>query len=258
MIKDGRIIVFLLIGIFSIGFIYTLLYQNVYAHNFISNDTATFLTQVYQTEIELMLAINNFPSNMTLVMDHAEDATSIMNDIYDSEGDIEDDTDFITRYNEAISNPNSTVYAMVLANIADEILRKYGEAYDVDYDLTNMSNMMIMISGIDSSSSVNLHRLQHSNTEKNNSSSIINFAEYQSAIQLSERAYQIFKNKLQPLSMSNSVNNDTTVTTKLEKSLVDIKDLMMNNKETASELMKIVHGQLHPILQAAYNLQLKK
>jgi hypothetical protein len=259
VIKDGGIIVFLLIELFSMGFVYTLFYQNAYAHNFFPNDTATFLTQVYKAEIELVLAINNFPSNMTLVMDHAEDATTIMNDIYDSEGDVEDDTDFITRYNEAMSNRNSTVYAMVLANIADEILRKYGEAYDLDYDLTNMSNMMIMISDIDSSSFMNLHRPQHSNTtEKNSSSSLVNFADYQSAKQLSERAYQIFKNKLEPLSMSNNMHNNTTVTVKLEKSLVDIKDLMMNNKETASELMKIVHGQVHPILQAAYNLQLKK
>jgi hypothetical protein len=58
-------------------------------------------------------------------MDHAEDATTIMNAIFDSEGDIEDDTDFITRYNEAMSSRNFTVYAMVLANIADEILSKY-------------------------------------------------------------------------------------------------------------------------------------
>jgi hypothetical protein len=144
VIKEGRIIVFLLIGLFSIGFVYTLFYQNAYAHNFIPNDTATFLIQVYQAEIELVLAINNFPSNVTLAIDHAEDA------------------------------------------------------------------------------------------------------------------YQIFKNKLEPLSMSNNMHNNTTATAKLEKSLVDIKDLMMNNKETASELMKIVHGQVHPILQAAYNLQLKK
>jgi hypothetical protein len=101
------------------------------------------------------------------------------------------------------------------------MLKMLGEAYDLDYDLTNMSNMMIMISDIDSSSFMNLHQPQHSNTtEKNSSSSVVNFAEYQSAKQLSERAYQIFKNKLEFLSMSNSMNNDnTTVTAKLEKVL---------------------------------------
>jgi hypothetical protein len=260
VIKDAKIIVFLLIVIFSIGFLSALFNQIAYAHNFIPNDTATFLTQVYRVEIELTLAINSFPSNVTLAIDHAEDATTLMDEIYDTEGDFIDDTDFIIRYNEAMSNHNSTVYAMVIANIADEILRKYGEAYDLDYDLTNMSNMMIMISDINSSSSMNLHRPQHSNTtEKNSSSSVVNFDEHQSAKQLSETAYQIFKNKLEPLSMSNTTINNNTVTAKLEKSLVDIKDLMMmNNREMASELMKIIHGQVHPILQAAYNLQLKQ
>ena len=40
-----------------------------------------------------------------------------------------------------MNNNNSTVQALVVANIVDEILRKYGDAYNVDYDLTNMSNM---------------------------------------------------------------------------------------------------------------------
>jgi hypothetical protein len=34
--------------------------------------------------------------------------------------------------------------------------------------------------------------------------------------------------------------------------------MMMNNNESASELMQIVHGKIHPILQAAYNLPLKQ
>jgi hypothetical protein len=258
VIKKDSIIVILLLGIFFTGFINIVFNQIAYAHNFIPNDTATFLTQAYRVQIELTLAINSFPSNVTLAIDHAEDATTLMDEIYDTEGDFIDDTDYIRRYNEAISSRNFTVYAMVIANIADEILRNYGEAYDLDYDLTNMSNMMITISDTGSSSSMNLDLPQHSNTtEKNNFSPIVNFAEYQSAQRLSETAYQIFKNKLEPLSMSNNMHNNTTVIAKLEKSLVDIKDLMMNNKETASELMKIVHGQVHPILQAAYNLQLK-
>lgn len=33
------------------------------------------------------------------------------------------------------------VQALVVANIADEILRKYGDAYNIDYDPTNISNM---------------------------------------------------------------------------------------------------------------------
>ena len=257
MIKEISIVAFVFIGIFSIEFVNILFNQNAYAHCFTPDDTATFITLVDQTKIELMLANNNFPSNVTIALDHAEDAATLMNSVYNFDDDITDDTDFIRKYSEDMSSRNSTVYAMVLANIVDEILRKYGKAYDLDYDLTNTSNM-IMISDTNSSSFMNMHGSQHSNmTEKNNSSPLVNIADYQSAKQLSERAYEIFTNKLKPLSVSSSTN-DNTVTAKLEKSLVDIKDLMMNNKETASELMTIVHGQFHPILQTAYNLQLKQ
>jgi hypothetical protein len=41
------------------------------------------------------------------------------------------------------NDDNSTVQALVVANIADEILRKYGDAFNVENDLTNMSNMLI-------------------------------------------------------------------------------------------------------------------
>jgi hypothetical protein len=262
MIKERSIIVLLLIGIFLIGIVNILLDKNVYAHNFIPDVKAAFLAQVYQAEIELNLAITNFPSNVSLATDHAEHATAVMEDIYDTEGDIAEDTDFIRRYDEVMNSFNSTFYAMVLANIADEILRKYGEAYDLDYDLTNMSNMMIMNSDMDSSSFMNTHRIQHSNmAEKNNFSQVVNVDEYQSAKQLSEKAYEIFETKLKPLSMLDSTtnnNNNNTVITVIEKNLVDIKHLMVNNNESASELMQIVHGKIHPILQIEYNLPLKQ
>jgi hypothetical protein len=261
VIKEHSTIVLLFVGIFSIGIVNKVLDENVYAHNFVSDEKAMFLTQVYRAEIELLLAINNFPSNVSLARDHAEDATVVMDDIYDPEGDIAEDTDFIRRYEEVMNSFNSTLYAMVIANIVDEVLRKYGEAYDLDYDLTNMSNMMMkMNSDINSSSNMNMQTMQHFGmTEKNNSSPAVNIDEYQSAKQLSEKAYEIFKTKLKPLSMRDSTTyNNNTVIANLEKNLVDIKHLMMNNNESASELMQIVHGKVHPILQAEYNLPLKQ
>jgi hypothetical protein len=38
---------------------------------------------------------------------------------------------------------NSTTLALVVANLVDEILRNYGSAYGITYDLTNVSNMML-------------------------------------------------------------------------------------------------------------------
>jgi hypothetical protein len=39
--------------------------------------------------------------------------------------------------------------------------------------------------------------------------------------------------------------------------LIDLKYLL-NNKASAQDIMVLVHGNLHPGLQAAYNLKLKQ
>ena len=57
-----------------------------------------------------------------------------MNDAYQFGEDIVDDTDFIR-------DTNSTVQALILANVVDEIRRNYANALEVDFDLTNISNL---------------------------------------------------------------------------------------------------------------------
>src|SRR5829696_2418545 len=239
--------------------------QTVYAHNFVPNDSSTFLTRVYRAGIELSLANNNFPSNVTLSMNHAEDAVKLMDDAYYGDEDIIDDSDFIAKYEKALRNTNSTTHALVLANIVDQVLREYGDAFDIDYDLTNMSNMIMTsassMSGLNSStlSSISMNTSMHSNMSENSSSKLVNIDDYQSAQKLSEVAYLIFKNKLvqqQPLSYYNNADNSNSHTIlKLEKGMVDLKNLV-NDKVSAQELMRVVHTQIHPTLQLAYNLQL--
>ena len=67
----------------------------------------------------------------------------LMNKTYHSTNAISPEDFRIIYEEELLNNNNFTVQALVVANIADEILRKYGDAYDVGYDLTNMSNMPI-------------------------------------------------------------------------------------------------------------------
>ena len=143
---------------------------------------------------------------------------------------------------KALSDTNSTVHALVLANIVDQVLREYGDAFDIDYDLTNMSKI--------------------------SSSKLVNIDDYQSVQRLSDVAYLIFKNKLlqqQSLSYSNNTDNDNNngnnnnsnnnIISKLEKRMVDLKN-SVNDKVSAQELMALVHTQIHPSLQLAYNLRL--
>jgi hypothetical protein len=124
---------------------------SAYAHNFSPNSLSTFISLAHEADVELSLANSNFPSNITLALDHSKNAVKLMDDAYYSDDDIIDDIDFVRKYNEALNSRNTTIQALVVANIVDQILREYGEAFDIQYDLTNMSNMAMMGGGNPSS-----------------------------------------------------------------------------------------------------------
>src|SRR5918994_5965877 len=153
----------------------------VYAHNFIPDDLSTFLTLVYRTQVELLLTNINFPSNASLALEHAENTADLLDDAFYL-GDSRDDTDFVKKYNQALNNRNSTINALVLANILDQVLTEYGKAYDIDYDPTNMSNMM-MTKGSETSSTRVSSNLNMSQIGKDNNDipALSSAAPYQSS-----------------------------------------------------------------------------
>jgi DNA-binding protein Fis len=231
---------------------------------------STFISLAHEADVELSLANSNFPSNITLALDHSKNAVKLMDDAYYSDDDIIDDIDFVRRYNEALNSRNTTIQALVVANIVDQILREYGEAFDIQYDLTNMSNMammgggnsssMAMSSTLNDNNSASMNMPMNSNIEaeeeKNNYTNIINIDNYQSAQKLSEKAYQVFKNQLRPLAASSNNANQTAIIM-VEKSLLDL-NYLINNKASAQDIMGLVHGKLHPSLQLAYDLKIKQ
>ena len=237
--------------------------QYAYAHNFTPNSLSTFLTLVYRAQVELSLATNNFPLNVTLASDHAEDAAKLVDDAYYFDDEIVDDTDFVKKYNEALRTRNSTIHALVVANVVDQVLNEYGKAFDIGYDLTNMSNMIMAAPSVNSSSSlsplsdsVNDPTVTTNSTIQTNNSQPVNIANFQTAQELSKKAYEIFKSKL--LSLTSSNNTDTASTmARLDKSMADLNHLV-DSKAPAQELMMMVHGQVHPNLQSAYDLKLKQ
>ena len=260
MINEITFLMFLL-GIVFTGLVIIHSYNQIaYAHNFTPNSLSTFVTLVYRAEVELLLATDNFPLNVTVALDHAEDASKLIDDAYYLDEDIVDDADFARKYNEAFDTHNSTIHALVVANICDQILREYGEAFDIGYDLTNMSNRMItpmpsVTSYRPPSDSVNNTNLSTNSTDQNNKLQVVNIADYQSAQKLSEKASQIFRSNLLFLPSSN--NTDTVIVTKLEKNMADLSHLI-ENKAHAQELMMLVHVHIHPSLQLAYSLKLRQ
>jgi hypothetical protein len=240
---------------------------SAYAHNFSPNSLSTFISLAHEADVELSLANSNFPSNITLALDHSKNAVKLMDDAYYSDDDIIDDIDFVRKYNEALNSQNTTIQALVVTNIVDQILREYGEAFDIQYDLTNISNMAMMTTqSISNSNSLDSSFPSHSMNmpmnsnieaeENNNYTNIINIDNYQSTQKLSEKAYQVFKNQLRPLEVSSNNANQTAIIM-VEKSLLDLKYLI-NNKASAQDIMGLVHGKLHPGLQLAYDLKLKQ
>ncbi|HEY6658187.1 MAG TPA: hypothetical protein VIZ62_06650, partial [Nitrososphaeraceae archaeon] len=59
----------------------------VFAHSFTTNEVSYFLGLDKRIKIELDLAEKNYPSNITLLMDHIDNTASLLNEIYFAESD---------------------------------------------------------------------------------------------------------------------------------------------------------------------------
>src|SRR5215203_1283443 len=128
--------------IFSFSMVYQI--SHVFAHSFSTDDTSYFIGLDKRTKVELELAYKNYPSNITLTMDHTDNAARLVYDIYYADDDVVDDNDFITRYDQALDSTNSITYALVVADLLDEVLRNYADAIVSEIDLTNMSNLVLL------------------------------------------------------------------------------------------------------------------
>ena len=176
---------------------------------------------------------------------------------------------------------NTKLEALALANVIDSMLINYGNAYHVGFDMTNMSNM-VMIGNSSSPSSMvmnnpatgnnsgpsnmnmqsmntsfnNMTTMQHV-SEKNMSYSLVNMSDYQSAQALATKASEIFNTKLKHTTMSNDNKNVTAFVTHLDNGLTQLND-SISKKASPLDIMMIVHTQIHPNLLEAFNLQLRK
>ena len=225
------------------------------AHFFTSDQSAEFLSLIHQINAEISHINNTFPSEIDSAYYHGKNAVELMNRTYHLSTAISPEDFRIIYEEELLNNNNSTVQALVVANIVDEILRKYGDAYDVGYDLTNMSNMPI-------THSINAHEREiPSNSlgdNDGNELTLVNIGDYQSAQTLSEEAIKIFEENLKPPAQDENHNTNRSIVfvSKVENGLVELNNLL-NTKASPQDLMRIVHTQIHPSLQLAYDLESK-
>jgi hypothetical protein len=169
---------------------------------------------------------------------------------------------------------NGTIQSLAFADLVDSILINYGNAYAVDFDMTNMSNMVTMGMG-NSSSSMTMDGMVDNNSNNGNSGmntdsmnmssstmvnldskgrnySLIDLTDYQSAQAVATKAQDIFKTELKPIAPRNS----STIVINLENGLTQLNN-SIKNKSSPTDAMMIVHTQIHPNILKAFNLKLR-
>jgi hypothetical protein len=152
----------------------------------------------------------------------------------------------------------------------DSILINYGNAYSVDFDMTDMSNMVMIgensstpmggmaTNGDNNNSSTNTSSMNMSSALMNTDSkvsknySLVNITDFQSAEALAATVLEIFDTELRPI----VPKNETGFVGNLEGGLTQLNDLI-RNKASPMDIMMVVHTQIHPSLLEVFNLQLR-
>ena len=314
--------------------------QNVYAHIFTTDDTASFLSFVDQLQVESELVQTNLVNNnLSLAQKHANKAASLLSpsiiveiaeknqkvadDLTTAVDDLqkitsssdkqrqmvnqlvsqinttlgeavtirieqeqEDSSNFLEKGIEFLRgifgggsekadnriDRNTTIQPLAFADLVDSLLINYGNAYAVNFDMTNMSNMAMMsgnsssmvMSGMvnnsinNSNSSMNMGSMNMSSSTMNMDSnmnrnySLVDITDYQSAQALATKAQEIFNTELKPIAPGNA----SAFITNLENGLTQLNN-SIKNKASPMDVMMIVHTQIHPNLLEAFNLKLR-
>ena len=283
--QKGSIIAFLILTLLLFN-IDNFSKSRVYGHDFVPNESASFLSFANQLQTESELVQSNLVNgNLSLAKEHATRAFEILNSkdpvnsvtwrdeiaernqrvanelvtaISNLENTIVSPSSSLEQQQELTNQPigeidaiveeaittridrdqrvNATIQAIALGDIINTLLRYYGNAYEVGFDMGNMSEMASMMG----------------NSSSNTNYALVNVADYQSAQALAAKAQEVFNNELRPLANRNS----TESIVKLEDGLMQLSNLI-ENKSSPMEVVIIGHSQVHPSLQSAFNLQLQ-
>ncbi len=245
--------------LFSLFLILSLLFVNVFgiivtAHNFDTDDNSTFLTFINMILIENRLINNSLVDGSnneseSLSNDHVDNINEIIDDILVSEDSLLVDSDQFY---------NNTIIATMMANLGDEVLRKYGYAFGIPSNI--MLNMNFSLAnGLEMNSSQVVDTANHSShdspdLENQHVVLVKDKSQYNNALETSLRMIEIYEKELEPEDTTFVDNNTVPF---LKKSLHELRENIENISQP-SKIMEIVHGKVHPNLQMAFNLTLKQ
>ncbi|HEX2407426.1 MAG TPA: hypothetical protein VHJ38_09485 [Nitrososphaeraceae archaeon] len=253
---------------------------SVFGHSFESDDSIYLLTLIEKTQTELELAKKNYPSNVTLSMDHSDDAARMVSETFYADEDVANDGEFTKRYNQELSKANITSNALVVVTLVDEVLRNYADSIDLNFDLTNMSNLLYIIptnsTNNNNASKESTDKLESSffanalnNSENSNvnvnaedarnllfltNHTIINYAKHETAKTLAIKINTLFQ-----LDLKSFIGLDKTNLNEVTKLEDDFNKLysMIDKNSSPAEIMKKVHIDIQPTMQKLYNLKIK-
>jgi hypothetical protein len=260
-----------------------------YGHEFSSNESSAFLALVEGIRVELDLAQSNLPTNATMATEHAahahehldedvieeiaernerlgRDLPAALEELHmmignSSAAEVQSQIQNINSLlDETVSvriDPdqltNSTTQAVFVATLVDGALEHYKIAHGIGsngsghggnetHDSHDSESQMTMEDG---------HDTEGNHTAGAMNATLVDMVSYQTALGLSDRAVRVFNETVAELAPANST-----------EAVADIKaGLAMLNQSIADrappdEVEVIVHSDVHPHLQTAFNLQI--
>lgn len=226
-----------------------------------TNDTSSDMReQQLQQADQLITTINtntDIVINMTATRQQAEES-GFFNQVVGFFSSL-----FTGQPHQQNNNNNGSIHPMRFAELIDSVLRNYGDAYNVNFDMTDMSNMAMMIndsSFVNDESNQNISTdtmnmsstMMHMDNMMNTTNSLVNMEDYQSAQGLAAKSLEVFYNHLKPMM---SKNETSIYGNNLEKGLIQLNN-SINKKVSPMNLMMIVHTQIHPNFIEAFDVNL--
>jgi hypothetical protein len=295
-----------LAGLVSFGLVFANNNHQAYAHTFSGDESASFLALAESIRTELQLVQSNLASNASVAEEHAAHAREHLDNhtigeiaernerlgrdlpaaLEDLQLSLENSTAAeqvsaqVQNINDLLAETvtvrvdseqlnNSTVWALVIANMADGVLEHYKAAYGIETNETNGghahgnesgSNMttthdnesVTMTASTNETTAEDDHgnMTRNDGANNNNSTEVVNEVEYQTAQGLANRTIQLFNDQVRELAPGNA----TEAVARLEAGLQNLKQAI-DNREMPTDVEVILHTEVDPNLQAAYNLQ---
>jgi hypothetical protein len=144
---------------------------------------------------------------------------------------------------------NSTVQALVVANTANEIYKKYADALGISPLPKALSYLSIEMDD----QTMHSENMSDAKLDLTSPRNITDISSYQTAGALTLKAKDLVNNELLKTLPANYTT--TTIITTLDQEFQLLKE-SIDNKSPFMDILQIIHGKIHPLLINTFKLEL--